>query len=325
MTRPPVNRRLLLWLFLGMAGVSFGLWFLGRDRAERGEGWDFIKPLTISFNIDRKASEEKSRVDETKKTREFVEKLEGKLAGATGRWGIGVFRIEEEKGYGINEKEVFPAASIMKVPIMAAVYKEIEKGEMKLDDSYILEEGDKRYGSGPLEFVKAGSSLTIERMLSEMGKKSDNTAPVVLSKLVGWDKVKTMISDLGMGHTDFEENTITVSDLEWMWEKIFKNEVLSSASREMMWENLVESIYEERIPAGLPEGVAVVHKVGTGDGVWADSGIVIPQESSTESQISNNNQAPIIITVLNEGVKRAEAEVLVPELVRMIWEFENGN
>ena len=106
-----------------------------------------------------------------------------------------------------------------------------------------------------------------------------------------------------MAHNDFDQNTTTAYDVAMMWRKIYEEK------NQPMLDLLQDSIYEDRIPLGLPDGVGLVHKVGTGDGVWADAGIVMAEK-------------PFVLVIMNEKVDMDEAKKLVPELTKVIWDFE---
>jgi hypothetical protein len=81
---------------------------------------------------------------------------------------------------------------------------------------------------------------------------------------------------------------------------------------------LTDSIYEDRIPRGVPEGVKVVHKVGTDTGVWVDGGII----ECKSGRVEECKTEPLVIVILNKNTKRSEAEKAVPQLVRIIWDLK---
>ena len=81
---------------------------------------------------------------------------------------------------GINERQNFISASLLKVPIAMAAMKEIENGNVSLDTKIKLTEEmiDNRYGE--LWKKGAGYEITIQEALEEMLIYSDNTAKNVL-------------------------------------------------------------------------------------------------------------------------------------------------
>lgn len=284
--KPEVNRKLIFWVFAGMAIVSAGLWVTGGG-GERAKvaGWG---SLTVKYDLSQGRKSDDSLV--INQLKQETEKLEGSYA-------VWVYRLERGESYGLYGDDLMPAASIMKVPVMVAVLKQAEDGKLALGD------------------IPEGGREPIRMMLQAMGKKSDNTAAVALSKLIGEKVVEEAIAGLGMKSTSFATYITTAEDVGRMWVNLYQNKYLSTGSWQQMQEWLTDSIYEERIPRGLPEGVRVVHKVGTDTGVWVDAGIVMPQIPNLD---------PFVVVILNKNTKRSEAEKAVPQLVRIIWDFENN-
>src|SRR3972149_8860591 len=103
----------------------------------------------------------------------------------------------------------------MKVPILLAAVK-----KLNLDDEYVLGDGDKQSGSGPIEFMEAGTKLTVEQLMTYMIKNSDNTATLVLARMAGKGETENEIQKLGMTDTNFKENTTTAMDVVTMWRKV---------------------------------------------------------------------------------------------------------
>ena len=282
----PVNRWGILWFFLICGVISLVIWV----RTKKYDSFSWTKPFEISYLIPRGNRD-------TLQLKKLVENLSGSYA-------ILVYHLFDQTWYGINEDMEMPAASIMKVPIMTAVLN-----LLNLDDTYILRNADKQSGSGSIEFMREGTALTIKELVTEMGKKSDNTATSVLSQKVGDEAVVKILSDWKMDKTDYGKNTITANDVSKMWQQVYK--------KPDMWEYLQDSIYEDRITLGLPEGTKFVHKVGTDNNIWSDSGIIQCSVLSTQCSIN-----PFILVILTKDINREEAEKIVPEITKIIWEHE---
>ena len=283
--QPPVNRRAIAIFFIITGLLSLGFWWKGKDRMEdtpvtEKTGW--FEPLRISFNVEPSARVKGISTE----TEEFVSKLKQEIDMSEGIWSVYVYRLNEKQGYGISENLVLPAASIMKVPIMVSTYQAIENGKLEQTD-------------------------TIAEMLTAMGKRSDNEAPTELLNSIGRDKVRQTLKELGMLNSNLEENNVTAKDVAVMWQKLYDGELISEAHKEKMWLDLQDSIFEERIPAGVPAEIPVVHKVGSDLEVWADSGIVL-------------SDSPFVVVVLNKDVNLIQAKDVVPRLVKMIWDHESS-
>lgn len=289
--KPIVNRKLIAWGFILTGLVSVGSWAWGRTKqpqppATNGAGAKGIKEegggwwgqVKISYTVQPQASP-------TPATQAIVAQLQSQIATASGQYSIYVYRLTDKVGYGISADKTLKAASIMKVPIMVAAYRKIESGDIRAE--------------------------SVEEMLEAMGKRSDNPASATLTKMIGRQFIHQTITDLGMEHTDFDQNTTTASDVGVMWRNLYEGKLISSTHRDKLWEFLQNSIFEERIPAGVPTGTSVVHKVGTESDVWADAGIVMGKQ-------------PFIVVILNQKVNLTEATKLVPQLIRTIWNGETA-
>lgn len=298
------NHWIIAVLFVLTGIFSLVFWLRGR-----GKEASLLQPYKISYKVESKKI--KAPRDATPATTKFITSLQNVLKGTTGEYSVYVYRLGEGKGYGINENAVMPAASIMKVPIMTAVLLQVDGGVLTLDGTTPLNASDIRNGSGPIEFMAPGASLSVDYLLKVTGQNSDNSAPVILTKLIGQDEVVKTITKLEMPDTSFIDNTTTATDLTFMWKNLYSGSVLASASHDVLWTDLQNSIYEDRLPVGIPDEVDLVHKVGSGENVWADSGIVLSEN-------------PFVITILNREVDMEEAKVIVPKLTKMIWEFENS-
>jgi len=77
-------------------------------------------------------------------------------------------------------------------------------------------------------------------------------------------------------------------------------------NREELLSYLTKTAWEERIPAGVPEGVRVSHKVGTEIGVIADGGIVFAPK-------------PYILVIMSKDVIEKEAKELLPRISGLIY------
>lgn len=267
----------LLGLFVATGIISGVVWLAGDG--------EIIKPTVVSFDVGSKVQSRRGA----------EEKLEELTATASGEWAVYVYKLDSGESYGVNENEIMPAASIMKIPALAAV-------ESRKDETWTLEEADRRTGSGPLQFLKAGTAVTVERVMGELGKKSDNTAWVMINRRLGYPAMDKVVGEWGLANTNYRELTTTAKDTGVMMQKIYEKQGL--------WPYLEGSIYEDRISLGISKGTRLVHKVGTDVGIWSDAGIVFAEK-------------PFILVIMNKEVELEEAKRLVPEIARLVWHDAN--
>ncbi len=306
------GRKWLLLIFLITGLISLGLWVKGRMVHGKVDLGKLTDPLEISYVVEPTAEPENKNFENQKNG--LLSDLNNLISTSAGEYSIYVYRLNSGESYGINENEVMPAASIMKVAVMVRVTEDVANGRMNLGDTYTMEEADRATGSGPLQFELAGTSYKISDLLNYLGKNSDNTAWLMFNRRLGIDTLQDTLNEMAMTESSYTNLTITAKDIARMFAYIYRGKAGGETGRDAIWGYLSDSIYEDRISLGIPDGVNLVHKVGTDDGVWADAGIILPQSGKIE---------PFILVILNKGVDRNQATNIVPEITRKIWDFES--
>jgi beta-lactamase class A len=62
--------------------------------------------------------------------------------------GLYVWDLDNDSGYGIRPDEQFFAASTIKIPIMVAVYRKVDEGELEFSQQIEIKEEDWAAGAG---------------------------------------------------------------------------------------------------------------------------------------------------------------------------------
>ncbi|MDT3414491.1 beta-lactamase class A [Brevibacillus aydinogluensis] len=78
-----------------------------------------------------------------------------------GQWGIYLEDVRTGERLGIAEHQRFYAASLIKVPIMTAVFAEAYAGRLALSDKLRLRREDQVGGAGVLQHFTPGTELTV--------------------------------------------------------------------------------------------------------------------------------------------------------------------
>jgi beta-lactamase class A len=97
--------------------------------------------------------------------------------------------------------ETFPTASLIKVAILVTVFDLVEQGQLSLDDPLTLLKIDKVPGSGNLQFMHDGATLTVRDAAWLMTTTSDNTATNLLLDRIVIRRVWAKMEKLGLPHT----------------------------------------------------------------------------------------------------------------------------
>jgi len=126
--------------------------------------------------------------------------------GFDGRLGVAVKHLGSGEAASLNGDELFPTASVFKVPVIVELYRQVEAGTIRLDERIILSEEDKVPGSGVLKELSPGFEISIRDLVELMMIVSDNTATDLIAETVGMDNVNSTLRHLGL------EKTAVVAD-----------------------------------------------------------------------------------------------------------------
>lgn len=118
-----------------------------------------------------------------------------------GRLGISIKHLATGESASFNGDELFPTASVFKVPVIVELYRQVDAGRMNLDEKIVIVERDLVPGSGILKVLSEGLTLSIRDLIELMMVLSDNTATDLLTERVGLDNVNATLRDLGLGKT----------------------------------------------------------------------------------------------------------------------------
>ncbi|HUV72146.1 MAG TPA: serine hydrolase [Clostridia bacterium] len=303
-SKEPDEKKRARVILLSLFGLSLSLVFLATLYRQLPQWWRKINaPATVVSQ--QFISPTATPMPELEKEKEAVKKL---IEPLRGKYGIYYQDLEKNDYFEINGQEEFVAASLIKLPVMLTLYREAERGRVDLDSVYQLQEEDKRGGAGSLQYKPSGYEITYRQMAQLMGKQSDNTAFHVISQLLGEEKVQTTIDGLGMKQTSFTDNTTSPKDMGIFFERLYRGRLVTEKNKEEILSYLTKTIWEERIPAGLPEDTKVAHKIGTETKVVSDAGIVFAER-------------PFILVILSQEVNEIEAEKALPEISKMVYEM----
>lgn len=163
------------------------------------------------------------------------------IDGFSGRAGFFARDLKGDESFGINQRETFPTASMIKLPILTELFRQVEAGQLDLDEPREVKASDHVGGSGLLRHMTAGIRLPLRDLAYLMISVSDNTATNLCIDLVGIDAVNRLMHDLGcpglvlrhkidFGHAWTEPEHLgvgTPEDFARLLAKVWRHEILS--------------------------------------------------------------------------------------------------
>ena len=196
---------------------------------------------------------------------------------------IYVWEYEQGQYVDINASEIYPAASIIKLPILVRMFKSIEANQFTIYDEMKMIEEYRSSGSGNLQYAQAGRNYTMDYLAKIMIQDSDNTSTnMIMSKLGGMDDINIGLRDWGISTTYVRTwlpdlkgtNKTTASDIAKILYNLDNPGFLNINSREYIIDYMSHVKNDRLIQAGLGEGALFIHKTGDIGSMLGDAGIV---------------------------------------------------
>jgi len=238
------------------------------------------------------------------------------LAGTTGSY---YYNLNDHTTTGILENTKIRAASDIKLFIMATAFQQISEGNLSLSDRYELTDTDKVGGTGIVQSMQTGTSLTYKDLLNYMITQSDNTAAnIIVDKVGGLSAVNSEINQLGLDHTDMQrklmdqdalnegrDNYTTAKDLGLFLTRLYQHKVVSEKYDKQMLDIMSNDSNHTKLPSRINTDVVTVYnKTGEYDkyGVQNDAAI-----------FKRDNKA-FVIVVMSENGEEADQKSAMGDL-----------
>ena len=196
---------------------------------------------------------------------------------------IYVWEYEQGQYVDINANEIYPAASIIKLPVLVRLFKSIEANQLTIYDEMKMTEPYRSSGSGSLQFSQANRSYTMDYLAKIMIQESDNTSTnMIMSKLGGMDDINIGLRDWGISKTYVRTwlpdlggtNKTTAADIAKILYNLDNPGFLNINSREYIVDYMSHVKNDRLIQAGLGEGALFIHKTGDIGTMLGDAGVV---------------------------------------------------
>ena len=243
---------------------------------------------------------------------EEMEALRQRIAAVAadlpGRLGVQVRYVHDDVEAGLNADDLFPAASVIKIPIMVETYRQAAARLLSLDDLLPVIPEERTDGSGVLKYLHAGLSLTVADAIELMIIVSDNTATNLLLRRAGAGAVNETMDALGLAQTRTagpirmanaevplsQMSRTTPREIGALLTMMATGTLVSAEASAAMVETLEHQIYSDMLPRYLPftyyperlgltaMPVRIAHKTGGLSGVRNDVGIVRAQTPAGE-------------------------------------------
>jgi len=202
------------------------------------------------------------------------------------KYSIFIKDLKSNETCTINQTQVVPSASIIKLFIMAKAFQLACIGKLNLNDRISINKNE-RVPYSILYVLDEKNTYTIRDLIILMIIQSDNTATNQLIHMLGMENINEFIRELGFKSTilrrkmmDFDarilgmDNYTTANDVARLLELLNSGELISKIYSDMMLDIMKMQLDNSMMNNYLPQELVVAHKTGDLPKIKHDVGIV---------------------------------------------------
>jgi beta-lactamase class A len=179
--------------------------------------------------------------------------------------------------------KAFPAASVIKLPILMAFFQDVDAGKVSLSEKLVMRPELMASGSGYMQDLAPWSSFSAKYTVGKMIETSDNTATnMIIKRLGGAWALNKRFRSWGLQDTAIRRwlpdlrgtNTVSPQDLTLILSKLAKGSLLSPSSQANAIAILKTCHTRSLLYPGIGPGGEIAHKTGDIGFAIGDAGIV---------------------------------------------------
>lgn len=230
---------------------------------------------------------------------------------------IGVFfeYLPSGTSIGINEKEEYLVASLLKVPVAIAAYEAVEQGKLKENTELTLDKSHLDPYFGTLWQEGPGYKLTLEQAINIMLKQSDNTAARAIFEVLPESAVENIFDQLDIPKVINENQpVVTPKNYSSILKSLYLSSILPKDKSNKILEILTQTDFNDRLVADIPKDIPVAHKIGfhtysnLDQSIYTDCGIIYAPNR------------PFILCIMTQ-TSEIRAVKYMREISRLVYEY----
>jgi beta-lactamase class A len=243
----------------------------------------------------------------------FERRVEEIAARVDGVMGYAIVDLTSGDRFGHLDRETFPTASTIKLAIVYELFKQVEEGSLRLDETMVLDRTKAVGGTGVLADLGT-PTLSIRDYAMLMVRLSDNTATNILIDRLGLEKIAKRMQGLGLTATKLRRHMMDTAAARRGDENVSTPDELARLLQTIGTMPgavaMLKKSKESRLRRGLPPEIETADKPGELEGVRVDAGIVFAKNR------------PYVLCVMTTFLKdETEGERAIENLSRAAYEY----
>lgn len=256
-------------------------------------------------------------------------KLERLVDGFGGDAGIYVRHLPTGRTAAVDADTLFPTASMIKVPILAATFDAIERGALDYRQELVYRDSLRYPGVDLLGSFADGETVELSKVVMLMATMSDNTASLWLQHLAGTGTaINEWLAAHGFAHTRVNSRTpgrradwerygwgqTTPREMAELLVRIRERRAAGPAASDEMYRILTRSYWNDVALSQIPPYVQAAAKNGAVDAARSEVVLVSAPHGDYVFCVATKNQQDTSWTHDNEGF------TLIRAVSRTLWQ-----
>ncbi len=280
----------------------------------RDNSYEYINPLIDFESVE--STNNKDQLNIQHKLEEYIGKKNDSEISH-----ISVYYKDLNSGgwIGIQEDERFAPASLLKVPVMLAMYKMGEKNPEFLNQKIVFQSQETLQQNILPEYsLESGKEYTLDELITQLIKYSDNTVLGDILEFLPETSESEIFKDLGITnpYQDTQTNVMTVKEYASFFRILYNASYLNKDMSTKALKLLSETSYEKGIRSTVPKKIKVAHKFGERE-------ILGEQYHSQlhDCGIIYYPQKPYLLCIMTRGTNLDTLAKSITELSKIVYDI----
>ncbi len=253
--------------------------------------------------------------------------LETLVRGFRGDVGIYVRHLKSGRTAAVRADELFPTASMVKVPILIGTFDAVVKGRLRFDQMLTYRDSLRYQYDEPLSMPRDSAQIPLAKLALHMITESDNTASLWLQGLVRGDSINRWLHDHGFDSTRVNSRVAgreasrtmygwgqtTPREMASLLVMIREGRAVDRGASEEMYRHLTRIYWNGEALSQVPPWVQAASKQGSVDKARSEVVLVNSPSGDYVFAITTKNQEDVSYRADNAGY------VLIRSLSALLW------
>lgn len=189
--------------------------------------------------------------------------LQDYVSGLKNKTGLYFEYLPSGLSIGINENDPYVLASLLKVPLVMGVYRNIADGKLSKNGTFEIKSENINKEFGSMWKKGVGEKVSVEDLINATIIDSDNTAKSVLFNNLQGPEIENVFDELDIPkERSNKEASVTPKNYSSVLKSLYLSSYLPKKYSNELLDLMTRTKFHDKLPAGVPGYIKVAHKIG---------------------------------------------------------------